>query len=75
MISRQRKYRYKQKVTYEQRKNETDTVAKVTERQRWNKRKNALNLERHSVYSENPTPTCERIKQAYSEILYPHDKG
>ena len=44
MISRQRKRRYQQKVTYEQRKNKADTVAKVTERERWNKRKKCIKI-------------------------------
>ena len=36
--------------------------------------KNALKLERRNAYSENATPSCARIKQAYSRNPSPYNK-
>lgn len=64
MIARQRKRRYQRKLINKQ-DNTRQPKAVVDEKQRWSKRKHKINLNRHQVYGENPSPTRRRVNQAY----------
>ena len=85
MISRQRQHRRQRKVAYQNKQtltqksqdnsevHDVDDVEhkKISEKYRWHKRKDQVNLKRRQSYSTDPSPVRRRVKHAYRQHTTP----